>query len=109
MCVEPGQTKRITICLFCDVGSFNDILLSLPCVYRSGNPFYRVESDPVPPPLVLKAGPGISMRATGKKSAAAKAAGQLDSREFAYKADSSSYILDVNCCEVRRVKSGPSS
>lgn len=80
------------------------------CVCRSGNPFYRLESDPMPPPLVLKAGPGISMKAAGKKSVAAKAAGQLDSREFAYKADSSSYILDVNSCEVRRVESGhPSS
>lgn len=76
--------------------------LSRPCVCRSGNPFHRLDSDPVPPPLVLKAGPGISMKAAGKRSAAARAAGQLDSREFAYKAASSSYILDVNSCEVRR-------
>ncbi|MEW5318002.1 MAG: hypothetical protein WDW38_009256 [Sanguina aurantia] len=67
---------------------------------KSGNPFHRLDSDPVPPPLVLKAGPGISMKAAGKRSAAARAAGQLDSREFAYKAASSSYILDVNSCEM---------
>lgn len=68
---------------------------------KSGNPYYHKASDPMPPNLLLRASPGLLIKSASRKStAAAKAGHQADTREFVYKPDSSSYLLDVNSCEV---------